>query len=173
VSRRPVESGHTTAARYLDILVDTRMVRRLQPHLANVGKRLVKSPKTFLRDSGVLHALLGLATVRDLQGHPTAGASWEGLVVEQVAAQLPPDAQMGFYRTAAGAEIDLVIEHRSRRIGVEIKFSAAPKPARGFWEALRDLRLDHACVIAPVRQRYPLAAGVEVVPVTAVPGMVG
>jgi hypothetical protein len=83
-------------------------VRRLEPFLANVGKRLVKSPKVYLRDSGILHALLGLATVRDLQGHPVAGAAWEGFVVEQVAAELPMDAQLGFYRTAAGAELDLV-----------------------------------------------------------------
>jgi predicted AAA+ superfamily ATPase len=78
---------------------------------------------------------------------------------------------LGFYRTAAGAEIDLVIEHRARRIGVEIKFSAAPKPAKGFWEALKDLRLDNAYVIAPVQRRYPLAAGVEVVPVSAIQEM--
>ena len=82
-------ASHTTAARYLDVLVDTMMVRRLPPYLANIGKRLVKSPKVYLRDSGLLHALLGLATVRDLQGHPVAGSSWEGFVVEQVAAQLP------------------------------------------------------------------------------------
>jgi len=160
-------ASHTTASRYLDVLVDTLMVRRLQPHLANVGKRLVKSPKVYLRDSGLLHALLGLATVRDLQGHPVAGASWEGFVVEQVAAHLPPDAQLGFYRTAAGAEIDLVIEHRSRKIGVEIKFSAAPRPTKGFWQALQDLQLDRACVIAPVERAFPLAEGVDVVPVSA------
>lgn len=158
-------ASHTTVSRYLDALVDTLMVRRLPPHLPDVGKRLVKSPKVYLRDSGVLHALLGLATVRDLQGHPIASASWEGFVVEHVAAQLPAAAQLGFYRTAAGAEIDLVIEHGARRIGVEIKFSAAPKPAKGFWEALKDLRLDNAYVIAPVQRRYSLAARVEVVPV--------
>ena len=141
------------------------MVRRLEPHLANVGKRLVKSPKVYVRDSGLLHALLGLATVKDLQGHPVAGLSWEGFVVEQVAAALPADARMGFYRTAAGAEIDLVIEHRSRKIAVEIKFSSAPKPARGFWQALEDLKIDRAYVVAPVPRRYGLADGVEVVPV--------
>jgi len=157
-------ASHTAVARYLDVLVDTLMVRRLQPYLSNVGKRLVKSPKVYLRDSGLLHALLGVMTVADLQGHPIAGASWEGFVVEQVAAQLPPEAQLGFYRTAAGAEVDLVIEHRSRRIGVEIKFSAAPKPTKGFWEALKDLRLDKAYVIAPVQRRYALADGVEVLP---------
>jgi predicted AAA+ superfamily ATPase len=166
-------ASHTTAARYLDTLVDTLMVRRLEPHLANVGKRLVKSPKVYVRDSGLLHALLGLATVKDLQGHPVAGLSWEGFVVEQVAASLPADARMGFYRTAAGAEIDVVIEHRSRRIAVEIKFSSAPKPARGFWQALEDLKIDRAYVVAPVARRYALGEGVEVVPVGDVTGMLG
>ncbi len=164
-------ASHTTVGRYLDVLVDTLMVRRLQPHLVNVGKRLVKSPKTYLRDSGILHALLGLNSVRDLQGHPIAGASWEGFVVEQVAAQAPVDAQLGFYRTAAGAEIDLIVEYRSRKIAIEIKFSKDPKPARGFWEALKDLRVDKAFVIGPVERRYPLGEGVEVVPVEAIPGM--
>ncbi len=157
--------SHTTATRYLDTLVDTMMVRRLPPHLPKVGKRLVKSPKVYLRDSGLLHALLGLATVRDLQGHAVAGASWEGFVVEQVAAQLPPDAQLSFYRTAAGAELDLVIEHRSRKVALEIKFSSAPKPAKGFWQALKDLQISRAFVVAPVPRRYPLAEGVEVLPV--------
>ena len=158
-------ASHTTAARYLDTLVDTLMVRRLEPHLANVGKRLIKSPKTYVRDSGLLHALLGLATVRDLQGHPVAGASWEGFVVEQVAAHMPMGAQLGFYRTVAGAELDLVIEHRSRKIGVEIKFSSAPKPTKGFWHALEDLQIARAYVVAPVARRYALAQGVTVVPV--------
>jgi predicted AAA+ superfamily ATPase len=161
-------ASHTTASRYLDVLVDAMMVRRLSPHLENVGKRLVKSPKVYLRDSGVLHALLGIATLRDLQGHPIAGASWEGFVLEQVAAALPADAQMGFYRTSAGTELDLVIQLGRRKVGVEIKFSAAPKPTRGFWQALEDLQIDRAYVIAPVSRRYPLAEKVEVVPVADV-----
>jgi hypothetical protein len=161
-------ASHTTAVRYLDTLVDTMVVRRLQPHLANVGKRLVKSPKVYVRDSGLLHALLGLGTVPDLQGHPVAGASWEGFVVEQVAAMLPAGGQIGFYRTAAGAELDMVVECGSRKVGIEIKFSAAPKPARGFWEALKDLEITQAYVIAPVLRRYPLGEGVEVVPVWAI-----
>lgn len=156
--------SHSTVTRYLDVLVDTLMVRRLPPFLPNLGKRLVKSPKVYLRDSGLLHALLGLATVRDLQGHVVAGASWEGFVVEQLAAQLPADAQLSFYRTAVGAEIDLIVEHRARTVAVEVKFSSAPKPARGFWQALRDLRIEQAYVVAPVARRYPLAAGVEVLP---------
>jgi uncharacterized protein len=157
-------ASHSTATRYLDLLVDTMMVRRLSPHFANIGKRLVKSPKVYLRDSGVLHALLGLATVQDLQGHPIAGASWEGFVVEQVAASLPPDAHLSFYRTAAGTELDLVIERGARKVGVEIKFSSAPKPTKGFWLALQDLQIDRAYVIAPVSRRYPLAERVEVMP---------
>ena len=166
-------ASHSTAARYLDVLVDTLMVRRLQPYLANVGKRLVKSPKVYLRDSGLLHALLGLATVRDLQGHPIAGSSWEGFVVEQVLSHLPADAYAGFYRTAAGAEIDLVIEHRSRRVGLEIKFSAAPKPTKGFWHSADDLQLDQAFVIAPVERAFSLAEGVEVVPVSRAATLLG
>ena len=166
-------ASHTTTARYLDALVDTMMVRRLPPHLPNIGKRLVKFPKVYLRDSGLLHAMLGLASVRDLQGHAIAGASWEGFVVEQVAARLPPDAQLSFYRTAAGAEVDLVIEHRTQKVAVEIKFSSAPKPTKGFWQALDDLKVTRAFVVAPVSRRYPLAAGVDVLPVQELAALLG
>jgi predicted AAA+ superfamily ATPase len=166
-------ASHATAGRYLDTLVDTLMVRRLEPFLTNVGKRLVKSPKVYVRDSGLLHALLGLATVRQLQGHPVAGASWEGFVVEQVAAALPAGGQIGFYRTAAGAELDLVVESPAGRIGIEIKFSASPKPTKGFWQALQDLAIERAFVVAPVQRSYPLAPGVEVVPVWEVERIVG
>lgn len=159
--------AHTTVSRYLDVLVDTMMLRRLEPHLANVGKRLVKSPKVYLRDSGLLHALLGIDSVTALQGHPIAGASWEGFVVEQIAALAPPGSQIGFYRTASGAEIDIVLTTGSRRTGFEIKFSAAPKPAKGFWQAKQDLALDRAFVVAPVQRRYALAPDVEVLPVQA------
>ena len=164
-------ASHTTASRYLDLLVDAMMVRRLQPHFANVGKRLVKSPKVYVRDSGVLHALLAIATLQDLQGHPIAGMSWEGFVVEQVAAALPADAQLSFYRTAAGAELDLVIERGARKIAIEIKFSSAPKPVRGFWQALQDLQIDRAFVVAPVLRRYPLDEHVDVVPVFEIPSL--
>lgn len=157
--------SHTSATRYLDLLVDALLVRRLPPYAANIGKRLVKSPKVYLRDSGLLHALLGIASIEDLQRHPIAGHSWEGFIVEQVAAAVPADAQLSFYRTAAGAEIDLIVERGSRRIGIEIKFSSAPKPAKGFWQAMGDLDVDHAYVVAPVPTRYPLADRVEVLPV--------
>ena len=164
-------ASHTTVLRYLDSLVDTLMVRRLEPHFVNIGKRLVKSPKVYVRDSGLLHALLGLGTVEALQGNAITGASWEGFVIEQVAAAMPSFAQLSFYRTAAGAELDLVVELPDRKIGIEIKFSSTPKPARGFWQALEDLRIDEAYVIAPVAQGYPLAPGVNVLPVWAVGDM--
>lgn len=157
-------ASHTTATRYLDTLVDAMVVRRLPAFFANVGKRLVKSPKIYVRDSGLLHALLGLADVSGLQGHPVAGASWEGLVVEQVAAALPSGATLGFYRTHAGAEIDLVIEAGGRRLGVEIKFASQPRPARGFWQAIGDLGIERAVVVAPVERAYPLDERVEVIP---------
>jgi uncharacterized protein len=161
-------ASHSTAGRYLDTLVDTMMVRRLEPVLPNLGKRLVKSPKVYVRDSGLLHALLGIANLNDLQGHPIVGASWEGFVVEQIAAAVPhklPGATLGYYRTAAGTELGAVVELGSRRLGLEIKFSAAPKVSKGFWLALEDLQIERAAVVAPVARRYPLKPNVEVIPV--------
>ncbi|GAB1390747.1 MAG: hypothetical protein AMXMBFR78_27330 [Rubrivivax sp.] len=160
-------ASHSTATRYLDLLVDTMMVRRLEPNLPNVGKRLVKSPRTYIRDSGLLHALLNIASLSDLQGHPIVGASWEGFVVEQVAARLPMGAQLGFYRTAAGAEMDVVVQAGQRSLGIEVKFSSAPTVGKGFWQARSDLKPQRTVVVAPVERRYPLKDGVDVVPVSA------
>lgn len=162
-------ASHSTATRYLDLLVDTLMVRRLEPFLPNVGKRLVKSPKVYIRDSGLVHALLNIASLSDLQGHPIVGASWEGFVVEQVRALLPAGAQMGFYRTAAGAELDIVVQTGTRRLGIEVKFSAAPTVTKGFWQAMGDLQPARTVVVAPVARTYPLRNGVDVVPVWALP----
>lgn len=156
--------AHTTVGRYLDLLVDAMMLRRLPPYFANVGKRLVKSPKVYLRDSGILHALLGIATLNDLYAHPVAGLSWEGFVIEQILAAQPPLATAGFYRTSAGAELDLVVEHAGQRIGYEIKLSTAPTVTRGFWNACEDLGVTRAYVVAPVLESYPLAENVEVIP---------
>ncbi|GAB3654279.1 ATP-binding protein [Ramlibacter alkalitolerans] len=163
--------AHTTVARYLDILVETMMVRRLEPELRNVGKRLVKSPKVYLRDSGLLHALLGIRRLDDLQGHPIVGASWEGFVLEQIAAHMPAGSSLGFYRTAAGTEMDVVVATGRRRVGFEIRFAAAPKVGKGFWLALEDLELDAACVVAPVERGYPLGANAEVVGVHQIEGV--
>ena len=153
-----------TVQHYMEILEATYMIRRLPSLQANLSKRLVKSPKIYLRDSGLLHALLGLRSLDDLAGHPVVGASWEGWVVEQVAQLLPSPWLLSFYRTAAGDEIDIVAERGNRRIGFEIKFSSAPTLAKGFWAALRDLQLERAYVVAPVQVGYPLAANVDVVP---------
>jgi uncharacterized protein len=121
-----------------------------------------------------VHSLLGITDVDALQGHPSAGASWEGFVIEQVAALMPPGATLSYYRTAAGTEIDAVVEHGSRRIGIEVKFSSTPKPSRGFWQALEDLGVEQAYVVAPVAQAYPLAANVDVLPVTQLtPALLG
>jgi hypothetical protein len=160
--------SHATVGRYLDLMEDALVVRRLPPCFANVGKRLVKSPKVYVRDSGLAHTLMGAADPLALQVLPQAGGTWEGFVIEQIADLLPPLVEMGFYRTAAGAELDLVLERGMRRVGVEIKLSAAPRPARGFWQALADLEIREAFVVAPVEEAYPIAQGVTVVPVAEV-----
>lgn len=153
-----------TVGHYLDILEATYMVRRLLPLHVNLGKRLVKSPKIYLRDSGLLHALLGVATLEELSGHPVVGASWEGWVLEQIAQLLGPQWQLSFYRTAAGAEMDVVAERGNLKIGFEIKFSSAPALSKGCWAAIADLKLNHTYVVAPVESGYPLAGNVEVAP---------
>ncbi len=144
-------------------VVDALMLRRLPPYLINIGKRLVKAPKVYVRDSGILHALLNLRSLDDLGGHPVAGLSWEGFVIEQILATLPPLTTAGFYRTSAGAELDLVVEQAGRRIGFEVKLSTAPTVSRGFWNACEDLGVSRAYVVAPVLEPYPLADNVEVI----------
>lgn len=158
-----------TVQHYLDILEATYMLRRLQPYQANLGKRLVKSPKIYLRDSGLLHALLGITSLDELDGHPVVGASWEGWVLEQIAQLLGPAWQLSFYRTASGAEIDLIAEKGRRRIAFEIKHSSAPTLSKGFWSAMNDLQPERAVVIAPVREGYPLSPEVEVTPAAQLP----
>ena len=154
-----------TAKHYLDTLQDTFMVRALVPFAPNLKKRLVKSPKIYLRDSGLLHALLRIGDVDRVLGHPVAGASWEGWVIEQALAAAGDRSGACFYRTAAGAEIDLVIErHDGQRLAFEIKLGSAPAPTRGFWSALSDLKPRAAFVVYPGKERYPLGHGVEALP---------
>ena len=159
-----------TVTRWLDHLSGALLVRKLEPYHANLGKRLVKSAKVYVRDSGLLHSLLGVASVHDLQGHPGAGASWEGFVMDQLCAQLPSGASVSFYRTAAGAELDAVVELGQKKVGFEIKFSAAPRVTKGFWQSLEDLGVDRAYVVAPVAQGWPLADNVDVLPLAQLPG---
>lgn len=158
----------STTTRYLDHLCDALMVRRLEPFHINIGKRLVKSPKVYVRDSGLLHSLLNIQSVNDLLGHPSTGASWEGFVIEQIAAHLPSGASLSFYRTAAGAEMDAVVELGGQRMGFEVKFSSAPKVTKGFWQAREDLQLAHTCIVAPVSEGWPVQDGVSVVGVADV-----
>lgn len=153
----------TTVGRYLDHLCDTLVVRRLEPYYVNLGKRLVKSPKVYVRDSGLLHSLLGLKDVNDLLGHPGTGASWEGFVVEQIANHLPAGASLSFYRTAAGAELDVVVEMGPRKLGFEVKFSSAPKVTKGFWQACEDVGVDAAYIVAPVQTGWPVQDKVAVI----------
>lgn len=153
----------SSTGRYLDHLCDALVVRRLEPCFINLGKRLVKTPKVYVRDSGLLHSLLGIREVNDLLGHPGTGASWEGFVVEQIAAHLPQGASMSFYRTAAGAELDVVVELGLRKLGFEVKFSAAPKVSKGFWQACEDVDLEAAYIVAPVQTGWPVQDKVEVI----------
>jgi predicted AAA+ superfamily ATPase len=154
-----------TAVRYLDLLVDLLLVRRLLPWHANVGKRLVKSPRIFLRDSGMLHALLGIADRDALLAHPVVGASWEGFVVENLINSAPEGTAGYFYRTAGGAELDLLLVFAGgERWAVEVKRSVRPRPERGFYAACDDLAPDRRYVVYPGTERYPLGADVEAVP---------
>ncbi len=151
-----------TVARYLDLLADLLLVRRLPSFHANVRKRLVKSPKVYIRDSGLVHALLRLGSADEALGHPVAGPSWEGFAVETLIRAAPEEAQASFYRTATGAEIDLLLEMPGGRLwAVEIKRSSAPAVSRGLRTALEDVPADRAFLVHGGDDRYPKGGGVE------------
>ncbi len=151
-----------TVTRYIDLLCDLLLVRRLEPWHGNLGKRLVKSPKTYVRDSGLLHALLGIGDFNELAGHPIVGTSWEGFVIENLLAVAPERTHASFYRTAAGAEVDLVLEFPSgKRWAIEVKLGTSPKCERGFYRALEDLKPERAFVVYSGEDRYPMAEGIE------------
>jgi predicted AAA+ superfamily ATPase len=149
--------------RYLDLLVDLLLARRLPPWSGNTSRRLVRSPKIYVRDSGIVHALLGLMTADDILGHPVAGASWEGWVIENLLSSAPDGAAASFYRTSAGAEIDLVLElGRGKRWAVEIKRSTAPAVSRGFYLGCEDIKATRRIVVYPGNDNYSMGDGVEV-----------
>ena len=161
---RNLETGVQSIGRYVDLLVDLLLVRRLMPHHSNLGKRLVKSPKLYLRDTGLLHALLGLTTLDDVLGHPVVGSSWEGMVIEHLLAAAPPLTSASFYRTAAGAEIDLLLElPRGDVWAVEIKSGQTPRLERGFHHAREDLKPARSLVVCAGDARYSLGDGIEVI----------
>jgi len=152
-----------TVRSYLDILTGTFMVRQLQPWFENVGKRQVKSPKIYLRDSGLLHSLLGLPDRHTLLGHARLGASWEGFAVEQILRVFEP-CEAFFWATHSGAEIDLFLIHKGQRLGFEVKFSEAPTITRSMRIAQQDLRLSQLWVVHPGRHRYSVDQGLTVIP---------
>ena len=153
-----------TIARYLDLLVDLLLVRRLPPFFANVRKRLVKSPKVYVRDSGIVHRLLRLDDDEAVLGHPVAGASWEGFVVETLLRAAPELTQASFYRTATGVEIDLVLELPGDRLwAVEIKRGLAPAVGKGLRTALEDVQPDQAFLVYGGDERYPKEGGLEAI----------
>jgi uncharacterized protein len=158
---RSLGEAHTTVKRHLDALSGALVVRVLEPWFENVGKRLVKSPKVYIRDSGLLHTLLGVGDRRQLDGHPVVGGSWEGFIIEQLLAHVPK-AQAYYWRTQAGAELDLLLFLNGRRIGIEIKRADAPKMTPSIGSALEDLELHRLLVVYPGSVRYTLRPNVEV-----------
>ena len=163
-----------TVTTYIDLLADLLLVRRLPPLHVNVRKRLVKSPKVYVRDSGIVHALLGIASHDALIGHPVAGASWEGFVIENLLARAPVGTKASFYGTRSGAEMDLVLEFPGGRDtwAIEVKLGLAPKVARGFHSACEDIAPTSAFVVYAGAERYPLAANVEVIGLRELAAMV-
>lgn len=163
---RALGTSEATMRRYLDLLTDAFMLRQLQPYHANISKRQVKAPKVYVRDSGLLHQLLGIDTAKALQEHPKVGASWEGFVVEQVLAIAQP-TEAYFWATHQGAEIDLIMSANSRLIGVECKRADAPRMTPSIRNALDDLALERVYVVYPGDKRFPIADRVEAIPLAA------
>jgi uncharacterized protein len=169
---RAIAVSESTVRRYLDLLTGVFMLRQLPPWFENLGKRQVKAPKVYVRDSGLLHALLGIANQRDLDNHPKVGASWEGLAIEEVLRATQPDDAY-FWGTHQGAELDLLLFKHGRRIGIECKRMDAPTLTPSMRIALHDLKLDRLVVAYPGDRRYALAEQVEVVPLGDLVGVNG
>ena len=163
---RALSVSQSTTRRYLDLLTDAFMVRQIQPYHANIGKRQVKSPKVYVRDSGLLHQLLGIVSEKELLSHPKLGASWEGFLIEQALALLQPD-EAYYWATHQGAEVDLVLRRGGRLFGIECKRTDRPRMTPSIRIALEDLGLEQVAIIYPGRKRFPIAAGVEAVPVSS------
>jgi hypothetical protein len=154
---------HHTTRKYLDLLTGAYMVRQLQPWFENVGKRVVKSPKVYVRDSGLLHALLGIPDLAALQGHPKLGASWEGCVIEQILSWVG-ERNAYFWATHSRAELDLMVLAEGKRWGFEIKYQDAPVMTKSLHIALKDLKLERAWIVYPGRESYPVHEKVRVCP---------
>lgn len=159
---RALGVAQSTVRRYLDALTDALVVRQLQPWFANIAKRQVRSPKIYIRDSGLLHRLLGIGSETDLLGHPKAGASWEGFIIEQILQAGARDPW--FWSTHAGAEIDLIAAYDDGKLGIEVKRTDQPRITRSIREAITELQLHGVAVIHAGTQRFTIAPGVEAVP---------
>ncbi|MGQ0570877.1 MAG: ATP-binding protein [Armatimonadota bacterium] len=164
---RSLGEAHTTVKRHLDLLCGALVVRQVEPWFENLGKRQVKAPKVYVRDSGILHALLGVPSLGVLQGHPKLGASWEGFVVEEVV-RIAGERHAYYWATQAGAELDLLLMLRGKRYGVEVKYADAPRLSRSMATALADLKLDRTWVVYPGDQRYQLHERVEAISLSGV-----
>ena len=160
-----IDVAAPTAKRYIELLEDLLLIRTLRPWAGNISKRLVKTPKIYIRDSGLTHALLNLTTLDDVMGHPVIGASWEGFVVENLLSCLPIGITPWFYRTGAGAEIDLVIEKNSKeKYAIEIKRSMAPALSKGFHLGCDDIEATHRYIVYPGKERFPVTKEVIAIP---------
>ena len=154
-----------TAKRYIELLEDLLLIRSLRPWSGNIGKRLVKAPKVYIRDSGLTHALLNLTKLDDVFGHPVIGASWEGFVIENLLSSLPLGVTPWFYRTSAGAEIDLVIEQNSKKkYAIEIKRSMAPTLSKGFYLGCGDIKATRRFIVYPGKERFAVTKDVTAMP---------
>jgi predicted AAA+ superfamily ATPase len=168
---RSLGVDNKTVSNYLDLLVDLLLVRRLPPWSGNVGKRLVKSPKIYIRDSGLLHTLLQIADFESLQGNPKYGDSWEGFVIENVLAVMPDDGEAFFYRTSAGAEIDLVLRFGAETWAIEIKRTTAPKLSKGFHMACGDIGPTRKFVVYGGKEHYLIPNDIVVLPLLDLMGL--
>ena len=166
---RALSLDQKTASRYVDILCGTFLVRRLPPWFENTGKRLVKAPKIYLRDSGLLHALLGLRTPAEVRSHPRLGASWEGFALEQTVGLFQAERDAYFWGTHGGAELDLLITRGGVRVGFEFKYTESPATTKSMHVALADLKLKRLFVVYPGQRRFELDQGITALPLPALP----
>ena len=168
VLARSMQVKEDTTRRYLDILTGAFMIRQLPPWFENTGKRVVKAPKVYFRDSGILHTLLGLQTLAEVQSHPKLGLSWEGFALEEVIRLAQAERDAYFYKTHSGAELDLLLIRRGKRYGFECKYEAAPRATRSMHVVMQDLRLDSLWVVYPGERSYLLSERIRVIPLAEV-----
>ena len=161
---RNLEVSGVTVGRYLDLMVDLLLVRRLQPWTFNIGKRLVRSPKVYVRDSGITHSLLNIESYNDLLGHPVVGGSWEGFVIENILSVAPARVQPFYYGTPAGAEIDLILEFSGKeKWAIEIKRSSSPSLSKGFYIACEDVKPQRRYVVYSGKDTFSLGDGITAI----------